>query len=180
MRIFTIISILLLSLFAGDYKKCWFTSLSTDGMMRPFKNCIKIIDDDDYTNSDAQLSEHIIKELVLKKGSLEYIHSSDYGEFYVNESGFIRRAKFFDNGADYFEEGLARTKVKGKIGFFDKDLKIVIPPIFDFAFPFKNGISIVCMGCKSQKDGEHWSVIGGKWGTINKKGEIVSALKEKI
>src|SRR5690606_38550055 len=59
------------------------------------------------------------------------------GWVYVDKSGrSILRPYFFDNGPDYFEEGLARFVENGKVGFHDKALNIVIPAQYDFAYPF--------------------------------------------
>lgn len=64
-------------------------------------------------------------------------------------------------------EGLIRFKIgicpKYKCGFIDVDGNVVIEPIYTNAQNFKNGYSIVKLG--------HWA--DGKWGVINKKGELV-------
>jgi len=79
-----------------------------------------------------------------------------------------------DHGeADRFHEGLARTRIGGKIGFFDKNLDLVLPAIYDFAFPFHHGISEICVGCKEVKDGEYSILTGGKWKRINRQGLLV-------
>lgn len=50
----------------------------------------------------------------------------------------------YDNGDDYFSEGLQRIVDKdGKIGFRDSIGKIVIAPRYAFAFPFKEGYAKV-------------------------------------
>lgn len=97
----------------------------------------------------------------------------DGGAFYVSSTGKVMRTHFFDNGADYFVEGLARTVAHGKFGFMDEALKVVVAPEYDFAFPFADGLAVVCQGCRSRADGEHRPVLGGKWGKIDKAGKIV-------
>lgn len=81
----------------------------------------------------------------------------------------------FDNGPDDFAEGLARTTRSGKIGFIDRQLSEVIAPSWDFAFPFEDGVAVVCQGCRPHPvgDGEHSEVRGGSWGTIDRSGAIV-------
>ncbi|MGJ4746229.1 WG repeat-containing protein [Leptospira sp. SA-E8] len=79
----------------------------------------------------------------------------------------------FDNGPDYFSEGLARFVEGSKFGFFDASCKKVIPANYDFAFPIQEGFSLVCNGCESVSDGEHSSIHGGKYGMIDKTGKIV-------
>jgi len=54
-----------------------------------------------------------------------YAKDAESGEmrlFYVSKIGRVVRVFFFDNGADYFKEGLARTISKGKIGFINNKL----------------------------------------------------------
>ena len=47
------------------------------------------------------------------------------------------KAYHFDNGDDYFCEGLQRiVDDNGRIGFADSTGKVVITPQFAFAFPF--------------------------------------------
>jgi len=79
----------------------------------------------------------------------------------------------YDNGPDYFSEGLVRTVKDHKYGFMDKNLNIVIERKFDFVFPFENGKAKVCMGCKKLTDGEHSWYEGGVFYYINQLGEKV-------
>jgi hypothetical protein len=79
----------------------------------------------------------------------------------------------YDNGADYFQEGLARTVQGGKIGFVNESLEVVIAPSWDFAFPFENGKAVVCNGCRPESDGEHTTIVGGGWGYIDIRGAVL-------
>ncbi len=93
---------------------------------------------------------------------------------YINARGDVLVHPFiYDNGPDYFSEGLARYEAEGKIGFFDKRGKIIIPAQFDFAFPFHEGLAVFCSGCRAVSEGEHKIVVGGKWGFIDKRGKTV-------
>lgn len=48
----------------------------------------------------------------------------------------------FDNGPDYFQEGFARiVSPDGKIGFISATGAIVVPPGYDFAYPFCHGLA---------------------------------------
>lgn len=99
------------------------------------------------------------------------------GVFYVLPTGKTARVHKVDNGADPFEDGLARGVKEGKYGFINPSLDYVIEPKYDFVFPFFKGIAYVCLGCSTSKIGEYHEVIGGKWGTINKNGKVVTPIK---
>lgn len=93
------------------------------------------------------------------------------GWLYINSQGKeLIRPFIFDNGPDYFQEGLARFVRDNKFGYFDQTGKIVIAPQFDFAYPFENGQAKVGYGCRFIKNGEHQEVVGGVWTEIDKQG----------
>lgn len=81
----------------------------------------------------------------------------------------------FDNGPDYVKEGLFRIIENNKMGFANMNGEVVIKPQFDFVQPFQEcGYAVFNMGGKLKKIAdERWRWDGGKWGIINKKGEIV-------
>lgn len=85
----------------------------------------------------------------------------------------------FDNGGDEFAEGLVRSRQQGKVGFYNAQLRAVIIPQFDFAWPFKEGKALVCNGCNTRRDGEHTSMIGGQWFYIDKSGARISPIGSK-
>ncbi|HEV8147218.1 MAG TPA: WG repeat-containing protein [Bryobacteraceae bacterium] len=94
--------------------------------------------------------------------------------YFVNRRGKTAPALRFDNGADYFVEGLARSVKAGKIGFVNPNLDEVIAPRWDFASPFQDGLAAVCNGCAPKSDRrEHTVITGGKWGYIDKLGKVV-------
>ena len=100
------------------------------------------------------------------------------GWAYINTEGnVVIRPFIYDNGPDYFSEGLARFTRDDKFGFFDDTGQIIIEPQFDFAFPFSGGLSAICMGCKKRKEDEHTVIEGGKWGYVGKRGEVVIDVK---
>ncbi|MBN2412464.1 WG repeat-containing protein [candidate division KSB1 bacterium] len=102
----------------------------------------------------------------------------DSGWMYIDRKGKqIIRPFVFDNGPDYFCEGLARFTVNNKFGYFNIYGKIVIPPRFDFARPFSNGLAAVCEGGENRQEGEHTYRYGGKWGFVNKSGQIIVPLQ---
>ena len=92
----------------------------------------------------------------------------EQGWVYVDERGKpIVRPFIYDNGPDYFEEGLARFVSEGKMGFFDQALTIQIPARYDFAFPFVEGKAKVGMDCQLRPQGEHHLVRCQQWEMIS-------------
>jgi len=124
------------------------------------------------------LSEFHFNNLYFDKNGLASI-IFDGVIFYVSKNGKVVRTHFFDNGADYFVEGVARTIAADKFGFIDKGLNVAIKPEYDFAFPFRGGVAVVCNACFSVVEGEHKNVVGGEWGLINRAGKIVVPVKYK-
>lgn len=97
------------------------------------------------------------------------------GWYYVDRKGGAAKVLAWDNGPDEFAGGVVRSAHDGKIGYLDRTLRFVIPPAYDFAWPFENGRAMVCVGCamgRPDEDG-HTSVDGGLWGYIDRKGKEV-------
>jgi len=112
------------------------------------------------------------KALYFGDSNLAVVYTN-HAIFYVSKTGKVKRTFLFDNGADYFKEGLARTISKGKYGFMNDKLEILIKPQFDFVYPFSDGKARFCNGCKKKSDGEeHSTMVGGKWGYVDKDGKI--------
>jgi hypothetical protein len=93
--------------------------------------------------------------------------------YYVRKDGKALLVMEEKGEPDRFKEGFARTKQNGKIGFFNRNLDIIIEPLYDFAFPFHNGISEVCIGCRDLKYYGEDLLDGGEWKRINRKGIII-------
>ncbi|WP_419488361.1 WG repeat-containing protein [Chryseobacterium bernardetii] len=100
-----------------------------------------------------------------------------WGYVYDRKGNFLYQPFMYDNGPDYFVEGLRRFVKNGKIGFVDRNGKVIIEPKHDFVDYFNYGYASFCDGCDWEKtDDEHKSIVGGKWGMINTKGETVQPL----
>ena len=93
--------------------------------------------------------------------------------YYIRKDGKEIKTLTYENEADPFSDGLARTKINGKIGFFNTNLEIVLKPIYDFAFPFYKGKAEICTGCKEKKEGENSMLDGGKWQKIDRSGLVI-------
>jgi len=83
----------------------------------------------------------------------------------------------FDNGPDYFEEGLFRFEENGKLGFADSNGNKIIPAQFECVSIFRNNRAAFCEGCKKEMEGEYEFWRGGKWGFIDKTGKKVIEAK---
>lgn len=95
----------------------------------------------------------------------------------------LLRPFLFDNGPDEFSEGLARFVDGEKIGFFDAAGNKKIPARYSFARPFAGERAAFCDGCtrRCEAGGEHCSMVGGKWGLLDKTGaEVVPASFDEI
>jgi hypothetical protein len=84
--------------------------------------------------------------------------------------------RVFINSPSRYSEGLACIDYNGKYGYIDKKGKISITPRFDYAGGFSNGLAVVGIGSWHTDDKEEYtgdSFFLGKYGYINKKGEMV-------
>ncbi len=118
-------------------------------------------------------------ETILFDGSKEgeKAEKNAWGYVYDRNGKFLYQPFLYDNGADYFSEGLRRLVKNSKVGFADRNGNTVIVAKHDFAFPFNYGYAAFCDGCDWEKtNDEHRSVVGGKWGVMNVKGETVQPL----
>ncbi len=101
-----------------------------------------------------------------------------FGCVFDRKGQYLYQTFLYDNGADYRVEGYQRIVKNGKVGFANREGKVVIQPQFDFVSPFNYGYASFCNGCYWGKREEHQRIIGGKWGFINKKGETVAPLSK--
>ena len=86
----------------------------------------------------------------------------------------------YDNGPDYPVDGLFRMIANNKMGFAESATgKVVIPPQFDCAYPFENGVAKVSIDCKIQSEGEHTAWLSDRWFYINTDGEKVNSPVKK-
>lgn len=116
------------------------------------------------------------------KENFFYIHPKNRPEYAVNRLGkFLFYPYYFDNGPDYIKENYLRIKDEnGKVGFADKEGKVVISPKYDYATPFNMGFSSYCNGCyfDRKKDEEHPPIVGGIWGYIDVNGNEIIPIKK--
>ncbi len=150
------------------------------GDMLTFPDCGTLV------KGKLQLTKKHLENINFKKGSeagLSTVYANKGDVFYVTKNGKTQRMYFFDMGADYFQDRLARyLNSEDKMGFVNSKLHIIIPAKYDYATSFKNGVAIVSNGSHSEKvsdnpEEEHTHMVGGLWGAIDKKGTVVVPLK---
>lgn len=119
-----------------------------------------------------------VARLRFQRGLAE-VRVPGVGCLWARPDGLALPVFTFDNGADPFEGGLTRSFHDGKVAFHDRRLRLVLATGYDWSFPFDGrGEALVCEGCKS--DGrEPASMVGGRWGIIDRKGRLVVPLTER-
>ncbi len=118
------------------------------------------------------LSPSYLKKLDFKGEEIVSVFLGHH-YYYVRKDGKVMRTLTYENNADPFSDGLARTKIDGKIGFFNTNLDIVLKPVYDFAFPFYKGEAEICTGCKEIKENGISTLDGGRWKRINREGLVI-------
>lgn len=124
------------------------------------------------SDGQLQLLPHHLKRLDVDEFGLATLWANGQ-HYYINRQGQSLAVLSFDNWADEFSEGLVRVRRHGKIGFYNRQLQEVIPPQYDWASPFEQGIARVCQGCQEIQQGEHRAVVGGTWSQINCQGQTL-------
>jgi len=146
-------------------------------------------------NGKLIIAPQYVKDLHFDSSGLALVWSEvpPKAWMYVDRKGavLITGVPSVGNDADGFSEGLVRTVVDDKYGFADRKGSIVIKPAYDWASPFHHGNAEVCNKCRkmcvvsdskmvdadSVPGGcDHWTMIGGEWFKINRKGRILSRL----
>lgn len=173
----TFIMIFIGSVQAEDFGSCGYLPKKTEKYQYPewevFDSCAS------YAAGVLRISpEHREKLHFGTEDLAVFFISGQY--FYVKPDGRFLPVMFYDNGADYFQEGLTRSQKNGKIEFYNKHFELILSPDYDWVWPFHEGLALVCNGCilTPMEDG-HQALEGGLWGYINKKGEEVVPVKYK-
>lgn len=109
---------------------------------------------------DGAIQGSILSDLHFGTDQLSFFMNSGTSRvYYIRKDGAFRETFWFDNGPDYFQNGLARVIVEGKFGFMDSTLEIRILPQWDFVHPFVDGVALAGFGCTTQRvDSEHSAV----------------------
>ncbi|OOG18561.1 hypothetical protein BWD42_00835 [Sphingobacterium sp. CZ-UAM] len=107
------------------------------------------------------------------------------GRVYDRTGNFIYTPFLYDNGPDYWQEGIRRYVSNGKVGYVDLNNTILTEAKTGFAKMFNYGYAAFYEGAVTkvyEPGGEHWTVSPtdnkGKHYLINRKGEKVHGRKK--
>jgi len=163
----------------GDisYQACWYHAKLTQNNQQAefsqYNNCANI-----NTDKQLKINPRHLNHIEFAPDNLAVV-SFNGQFFYLNQEGHSIQVVSYDNWADDFNNGLARTQINGKIGYIDRKLELIIPADYDWGFPFNNGQATVCIGCKFKSMGEHKYVTGGLWGVIDVTGNLIKPFTPK-
>jgi len=108
---------------------------------------------------------------------IEYSNDSSFGRWLAidENQNTLYEIVSFDNGPDYFNEGLVRVKRNGKMGFANQYGQIVIPCEYEYVWWFEGGKAKVTNNAKEIKDelGDHTRIEADNWFYIDKSGNII-------
>lgn len=108
------------------------------------------------------------------------IEQGSYRVFYFYNDKHYETV-FYDNGCDYYQEGLVRVFDNGKTAFADEQLNIVLRPHTDIATTFWAGHAVVCNGPFNPEEiGASTREDAGHCGLINHQGELVLPLEYSL
>ena len=130
-------------------------------------------------NGQLQLKPETLQRILFPESGVEcllMLQQSEVLAFYVKDTGESRSTLFVDNGCDYFEEGLARGYVDGKITYFDNSLTTAVKTEFEQGMPFYYAHAVVCNGPfveEKTADHDHTLQSGGRCGLIDHQGKLV-------
>lgn len=75
-----------------------------------------------------------------------------------------------------FEERI-RVELNGKLGFVNLYGELVVPTVYDYMLPFRDGMAFVNIGAKRIIEVGQPKWEGGRWGAINKEGKLIVPIK---
>ena len=106
--------------------------------------------------------------------------AADAGDVFSRTGQYLYSPIVYDNGCDYWQEGMRRYVEKGRVGFVRRDGSRATPALWDFATPFEHGYATVYRGGwkKEWTDDEHWTLAPATPDAvsevINQKGKVVA------
>ena len=135
-----------------------------------------------FATQKTPIREHTI-ELCLSaqhKEDRQDALAADAGDVYSRSGQYLYSPIAYDNGCDYWQEGMRRYVENGRVGFVRRDGSRATPAQWDFATPFEHGYATVYRGSwqKEWTDDEHWTLAPASPDAvsevINQRGEVVT------
>jgi len=173
---YPVCSIVLLSACIVASQECipCMLQLSDEDEMGLHDNAVCVKDD------SITVNRSYLKRMQYPNGDFAvWLCASTTGNLLIGRMGkvIITGVPVLDNGADYFSDGFVRVKRHGKWGFVDRNNRPLIPPEYDGALRFEDGIARVCRGCVDkcidENDCEHHYFDGGTWFTVDTLGVVL-------
>ncbi|WP_255991069.1 WG repeat-containing protein [Chitinolyticbacter albus] len=155
---------------------CWYAERS--GELAPHSRCAT------QRGDTLQISARHLQRMVFDQDDLATLRVAGQ-HYYVRRDGKTLAVITFDNGADYYSEGLVRGQHDGKIGFYDRRFNPVIPPRYDWAWPFEDGVAKACQGCVPIYGAHYWvdnahlALSEGRWFYIDRRGRETGPVPER-
>lgn len=134
---------------------CGYVNAQGDTLI-PFGECI------------ACFSDSLSYAIVLKWDDQSYGFPA-----FNAKGGEVFRVFVYDNGPDYIEDGTFRIVKDGKIGYASVSGEIIVPPMYEAAWPFEDGRALVSIHADIETDGEHSWWINTDGFYIDKQGNRV-------
>jgi hypothetical protein len=107
--------------------------------------------------------------------------NTDFLKVFNSKGKLLYNAYWFDNGADYFQEGIRRYVENGKIGFVNILGLKEINAQWDDATNFYNGLAKVGRNCVVEKmDEEHSFLSCKEYFLINREGKIITKVTDGL
>ncbi len=158
---------------AADYDlPCFYADKESGGSLEHVEHCARATDD------SVVFRPAVMARMDFEGDGLSPA-TANGSWHWVRPDGRAVAVVTFDNGADDFEEGLARGPWQGGMAYYDKQLNRVLATPYDWVDRFDGGIAAVCKGCRIERtpDGEHSVVVGGEWGAIDRQGRLVLPMR---
>ena len=127
------------------------------------------------------LSRKHLKRLDFDRDGLVCVYAGS-NTYYFRRDGHSRRILSYDNGCDYFVDGLARAYAENEMVYVDKALNVALRPSFEWLGIFEYGHAVVCNGPfeTERRDDEHPISRGGQCGLIDRRGRLVMPAEHPI
>ncbi|WP_269791509.1 WG repeat-containing protein [Stenotrophomonas sp. Iso1] len=118
------------------------------------------------------ISADALAQLNFNEDGLASLQAGDQ-YYYVRRDGRYLPVILYDNGPDYFQEGLTRSVINGRLGYYDTQLQPAFSARFSWGWPFEKGIAQVCENCHpgTPDASGHTSMIGGQHFRIDRQGK---------